>query len=259
MAAGATYVLRNKLGGRALSGIFFGLILGSVIPDSDLIVSSLSFLVTFDTATGKLIHRTLTHSLVFIMPVILVGAVGMAIRIRDYGGDKKKGGDEVRGDERGEYIFPFILGLGIALALHTFLDLFYLVGVKLFFPISLDEFFIGPFRKEILSTPVNNVINGIDFMSDTIIYMLVFYLCGIYGGMRKAKWFIPIIVVLNLVIFIPLTLIYHGRASYDDFLVILYIPGIFYIALSTLVIPFMFRRTFEAYANRNKENVDAAG
>src|ERR1051326_7013699 len=50
-----------------------GFVAGVVMPDLDLIPSSLSFLVTGTTATGKVIHRTLTHSYVVCAIVVVVG------------------------------------------------------------------------------------------------------------------------------------------------------------------------------------------
>jgi len=246
IAGAVTYVLRSKASRTVLAALSYGLIFGSVIPDTDLIVSSLSFLVTFDTAAGKLIHRTLTHSVFGIGPIILLGLIGLLFLVRK----QKKDEQSTFSFINRKYLYTFILALGIGMTLHTALDLFYLVGVKALFPLSAAEFLIGPFRKENLSTSLNNLINGIDFMADTIYFMLVFYLAYRYKTNLKKKKFLPYITVINLIIFIPLTLIFFSNATYDGFLIITYIPGVIFIFFSTLWVPLYFKDTFDRFGMR---------
>jgi len=246
IAGAATYVLRSKASKTVLAALSYGLIFGSVIPDTDLIVSSLSFLVTFDTAAAKFIHRTLTHSVFGIGPIILVGLIGLLLLARK---QKKNNKDKFSFKNR-KYLYTFLAALGVGMAIHTALDLFYLVGVKALFPLSTAEFLAGPLRKETLSTPLNNLINGIDFMVDTIYFMLVFYLGYRYKTNLKKKRFLPPISIFNLIIFIPLTLIFFSTATYDGFLIIIYIPGVIYIFISTLWVPLYFKITFDRFGTR---------
>ena len=83
IAAAATSLLGSKLPKTVLGAVSFGLVFGSVFPDTDLVVSSLSFAVTFSTEAGKIIHRTLTHSVFLIILIILIGLAG-ALLIRKY-------------------------------------------------------------------------------------------------------------------------------------------------------------------------------
>ena len=245
VAGALTYLLRSKVSKTSLGALSYGLIFGSVIPDTDLIVSSLSFLVTFDTAAGKLIHRTLTHSVFGIIPVILVGFIGFLVVRKQ----KNHNLDKFSFKNR-KYFYTFILALGAGMAIHSFLDLFYLVGVKAIFPLSTTEFLIGPLRKENLSIPLNNLINGIDFMVDTIYFMLVFFLAYRYRTNLKKKRYLPIFSVINLIIFIPLTLIFFTSATYDGFIIITYIPGVVFIVISTLWVPLYFKNTFDRFGIR---------
>ncbi|MDP6155534.1 MAG: metal-dependent hydrolase [Candidatus Thermoplasmatota archaeon] len=246
IAGAVTYVLRSKASKTVLAAISYGLIFGSVIPDTDLILSSLSFLVTFDTGAGKLIHRTFTHSIFGIVPIILVGLVGFLILVKKKENDDK----DIFSFKNRKYLYTFILALGVGMAIHTVLDLFYLVGVKTFFPISTSEFLLGPLRKENLSTPLNNLINGIDFITDTIYYMLIFYLATGYRTNMKKKRYLTYFTVINLIIFIPLTLIFFSSVTYDGFLIISYIPGVIFIFVSTLWVPLYFKDTFDRFGNR---------
>ncbi len=247
VAGAVTYILRSKTSKSVLAAISYGLIFGSVIPDTDLIVSCLSFLVTFNTSAGKLIHRTLTHSVFLTIPLILVGLIGLLLlaRKQEYEKVPKKFSFKNR-----KYLYTFILALGAGMAIHAALDLFYLVGLKALFPLSTAEFLIGPLRKENLSTPLNNLINGIDFMTDTLYFMLVFYLANRYRTSFKKKRYLPYLSAINLIIFIPLTLIFFASATYDGFIIITYIPGVIFIVISTLWVPLYFKNTFDRFGSR---------
>lgn len=246
LAGAVTYVLRSKASKTVLAAISYGLIFGAVIPDTDLIVSCLSFLVTFDTAAGKFIHRTITHSVFGIVPIILVGLIGFYLFAR-----KQKNDDVDKFSFiNPKYLYTFILALGTGMIIHTTLDLFYLVGVKSLFPLSITEFLLGPLRKENLSTPLNNIINGIDFMVDTIYFMLVFYLACRYKTNLKRKRYLPYLSAINLIIFIPLTMTFFASATYDGFIIITYIPGVIFIVISTLGVPLCFKDTFDRFGSR---------
>ncbi len=99
----------------------FGLVLGNIAPDLDLIPLALLYLA--DKGLALSMHRTFTHSLV---TAAVVGLAGLWI-----GRPRAEGG-------RGECVRWVIVGLAAGMAMHGLLDVFvWFSGVDLGWPLGL--------------------------------------------------------------------------------------------------------------------------
>lgn len=217
---------RGMIPGRVASWLGLGLVIGAVGPDADLVASSLaSALSGFDTSSGKFIHRTVTHGLPLVA-VLLVAAAALWKR-RPAAASLALG-----------------TGLGIGL-LHVLPDLFYLVPVKLWAPLSFHE--VGPYGpvvKERFTDAQNNVINGLDFLGDSLSYLAVWAWARRLGTASTFTRALPWLAAANAAIFVPLTIFVAPRTSYDAFLIWIYAPGLAFIIVSTVLIPWKARATF---------------
>ena len=209
----------------------WGLVWGSVAPDTDLIVADIASLATgFDTHVGKAIHRSVTHGFPIVAALVILGAVLWAAR-------RPRAG-------------PFFVGMGSAILLfHLTPDLFYLVPLKPFAPFDWRE--VGPyglpgyhFWKQDFDDFWNNVINGIDFLGESFYYMTGFALAVHYGVKTRFVRWLPWIAGVNFVIFGAIIVIFAGTMTYDGFLIPSYAAGFPFLFVSTLAVPWFLRDTW---------------
>ncbi len=153
-----------------------GLVTGSVVPDLDLLGSVLIYILTNDTDLTIAFHRSVTHSLVVIFLILLIGFL------------IKFSSEPAR-----IMYFPFIIGLTVGMGLHVALDMFYFDGVTLFWPFQAfgDRTRINPFTFEDLSPAYNSlaakIIGTLDGHFELIYYLLFVYLANKYHTNQKMK------------------------------------------------------------------------
>ncbi|MFX1512219.1 MAG: metal-dependent hydrolase [Promethearchaeota archaeon] len=211
-------------------GLFLGLICGSMVPDIDLFVVFLSALVRFLILQEDLyssidnsiwIHRSLTHSLIFI------GSGGIIILLLAH-------------LMRWRNIFFTTAGLFSAMTIHAILDLFYLTGVYLFYPLG-DRILILPFDVMKTSESLQKIIAGLDmFLFDGIFY---YYL---YLALRKqnpSHWInrLKFLSVLTFILAAVFFLLALTSITIDVYLAILYFFGGVPIMAFTISLPFIIR------------------
>lgn len=212
--------------------LIWGIMWGSVGPDADLLVASAASLATgFDTSSGKFIHRTVTHGLPLVGLLLVAGAL-LWLAKRPRAG-------------------PFVVGLGVGVGVfHIVPDLFYLVPLKFLAPFSFAEF--GPyalggrhFWLSDFNDVQNNVINGLDFAGDSLIYLATWALARRFGVETRFTRILPWFALANALVFLPLVVFVAPRVSYDTFLIYAYAPGVVFIAVSTLFVPWKARAVFQ--------------
>ncbi len=208
-----------------------GLVAGAVMVDADLLASSAAYLASCVDACsvepGKLVHRTLTHAFPFTIALALAG-VGLLARRRRWG--------------------VFLLAFAASdTVLHILPDAFYLVDVKFLTPFTLDGYHFGAFRKEALSDAVNNVINGVDFMAESLAWLWVWGASVAYGRENRFTRLLPWFATANFTLYGILTPAFATTATYDEFLVIIYYPGVLNIVISTILVPVLARGVIEAF------------
>ncbi len=153
-----------------------GLVTGSVIPDLDLLGSVLIYLLTFDTDLTIAFHRSVTHSLVVISLIIVIGIFA-----------------SLSSESARIMFFPFIIGLTVGMVIHVALDLFYFDGVTLFWPFQPfgDRTKIIPFTYEDLSPAHNSlaakIIGTVDGHFELIYYLVFVYLANKYHTNQKIE------------------------------------------------------------------------
>lgn len=213
----------------------WGLVWGAVIPDTDLLVASaVSAIRGFDTSYGEFIHRTVTHGWPLVLLLAAVGFSAWLLRRKTWG--------------------AVVAGIGVGIGVfHIFPDLFYLVAVKFWAPFSFAEYGpFGPLYQDRFTDSQNNVINGLDFLGESIYYLVVVALAVRTQTATRFTHSLRWWAIVNAVIFLPLLLFVATRVSYDDFLIWIYAPGLPFIAVSTAVLPFMARNTFLAVSGRRE-------
>ncbi|MHB8605063.1 MAG: metal-dependent hydrolase [Thermoplasmatota archaeon] len=229
----------------------WGMVGGAVLPDTDLILSSLAsgvpllFGGSINTEIGKSIHRTFTHSYVVCAVLLLIGVALMRRpAARNWG--------------------VFIASASVSdMLFHITPDLFYLVDVKCFWPIPIGGnilygVHIGPFRVENLSTPANNFLNGLDFASETITWLVTWLLARRFGTMTRWIRILPWAALVNVALYYTLTARFMYTLSYDSFLVVVYLPGVLNLAISTILVPIAARETWKRLAGAATDGRDAA-
>lgn len=129
-----------------------GAVLGSVVPDLDLIFLSMpialySLLVTgsVDWESASVVHRTITHSILTIMIILLLSRWLIARR-RDLALTFHS-----RGGQRFAMNIPFVLlGMSIGMFFHSLADLFYIGDIALFWPLLAN-------RYSVVNVPLSDV------------------------------------------------------------------------------------------------------
>ncbi len=209
-----------------------GLAAGSVMPDLDLLGSILVFLLTTDKGLTIAFHRSVTHSIVVIVLILIISFLAS------------------QWSESAHAIyFPFILGLIIGMLIHVALDMFYFDGVTLFWPLQPfgDRTRIIPFTYEDLSPAFNSlvakIIGTLDGHFELIYYLVFVYLANkyqtnqemklgydsmkinIHNWPKKLKW-LSYFLIIQMIFFLGLAFlsISWPILDRDTFIILLYIP-----------------------------------
>ncbi len=124
------------------SDILFGAVMGSVIPDLDLVLLAMPTAIYTLLSTGspdweaaEAVHRTITHSLISILIIFFLSLVLMA----------RKQARLLQFQARNGKVFSMniahvLLGISIGMLIHSTADLFYVSDVALFWPLLPDRY-----------------------------------------------------------------------------------------------------------------------
>ena len=216
----------------------FGAVIGAILPDIDIFILAFAYLVIGEKA--EVIHRSLTHSLLFL---IVVPGIVICLEFIPKIKNKKN------------YDF---LGLGVGLffgfALHILLDMMYLTGVYFLFPFSFRE--VGfPF------VPFDNIDQGIatniiklkliqttDFYTDIFFFYIPILILAYKMDIHK-KIRLPFLIYAGIdlaVTTVFVGLAFNSNITYVDHVVYLYYLGTFFL-LTSVIAPVLFRNVIREF------------
>lgn len=230
--------------------IRMGLVAGSVVPDLDLLGSVLIFLLTADKGLTTAFHRSVTHSLVVMAIILIIGYL-----------------TNLRFEIVHTILFPFVIGLIGGMLFHVTLDMFYLGGVTLFWPLQPlgERVTIVPFTYEELSPSHNSlmakIIATLDGSFEIIFYWVFAILASKYNTSHEFSlgWKAKKISILNwphklrrISIFFAIIMVFFLLLAFlsipwsvldrDNFIILLYVPLTPMYLLSGLL-PLLMRET----------------
>ena len=225
---------------------------GSVIPDLDLIGSIVVYILTQDRDFAIYMHRSVTHSLVIMLLIVFCGYFISLIWKKNF-----------------PNLFPFIIGVTLGMCLHAILDLFYLDGVSLLWPLlPMDErIIILDVTFENLSHALNDLLSKVIMTLDggfEAIYYLVFIhlarkfntddelvlrfrskIVIVTDWHKKLRLFayslIGVTITFLVIAFLSIS---WPFMDLDTFVIILYIP-LSIVYLLTSFLPLLMRNTVE--------------
>lgn len=222
-----------------------GMILGSILPDADLIVSSVVYLITGKVDAGKKIHRTWSHSWLvhasfFIIGIIFFYLYNIQFNIAYY------------------HIGFFLIALACMMMLHSLLDYLYIgymtasdaeqniaPGVALWLPMTSKKYALWP---QVFSQQSYNIITAIDFLPDPLFFAGLTYLHLVRYG-----------IIIQSIIFVAISFIFfcvfvgffiyalkERECASDSFVVAIHYPGVFFLGI-LLIIPILFCDTIRSF------------
>ena len=229
-----------------------GMAWGSVFPDIDLIGSVIALLLTQDEEFTINIHRSFTHSFIIMGLILAIGFILPRLTTKNY-----------------PNLLPFIIGLVTGMFLHAILDLFYLGGVALFWPLQPLEERVTLFEYTYndLSPAYNDflakIIATLDGGFESIYYLIFVFLATRYhtdnefyfsfkgksfhmnNWLSKLRLFafglIGVTIFFLILAFISISWPFIDRSM---FIILLYIPLI-PVYLLTGFLPLIMRKTVE--------------
>lgn len=215
-----------------------GAVFGAILPDIDLVIAAVAYLAIGEKAS--VIHRSLTHSLLFL---ILVPGIIISLNFIPKIKNKKK------------YDF---LGLGIGLffgiAVHIVLDMMYLYGVIFLWPFSSQEIgfpFVAfaNFDQGIASNVLKlKLLQTTDFYTDIFFFFIPVLILAYKMDVHK-KIRLPVLVFV-IVDFIVTTvfvgLAFNTNISYVDHVVYLYFLGTFFL-FASVIAPILLRNVIREF------------
>ena len=215
-----------------------GAVVGAILPDADIIIMAFVYLAIGDSAS--VIHRSLTHSLLF-----LILLPGIIISMNFIPFVKKKY----------EYDFlGFGLGLLAGMATHILLDMMYLTGVYFLWPFYNDliGFPIVPFESFDTSIAIDSLklklIQTTDFYTDIAFFFVPMIFLSYKMDLHK-KIRLPALIFVAIdfiVTTIFLGLSFRSAISYENHVIQLYYTGTFFLLFS-LIAPFLFRNVIREF------------
>ena len=229
-----------------------GIAWGSVFPDLDLIGSVILFILTQDMELTVFFHRSVTHSFIVMGGLLFVGLL-----LSTLWSDKLP--DAV----------PFILGFVSGMAIHAVMDLFYLDGVAIFWPLQAmtDRIIILDYTFAELTPVYNNllakVISTLDGGFEAIYYFIFIFLANRFNTDQQIHFelfskeflvenWIPKLKSISFLL-LGVTVIFLSLAflsisilpiSLEIFIMLLYIP-LAPVYLLTGTLPLIMRKTVE--------------
>lgn len=222
----------HLLSGLILASLFkrkeskLGAAFGAIVPDIDLFVAAIGYLFIGDAAV--VLHRTFTHSIFTI--ILLFSIFGLL----HYFLNIKKG--------HGYDYLGLGIGLVIGMVVHVFLDLFYLVGVQVFWPIFQKEIAFNLVPEAALTTLQLKLLQTTDFYTDIFLFyipvLILAFKWNKHPRIRLPFLIYAIIDYLTITFFVVFS--FNANISYIDHLVYLYYPGTFFLVFSVFS-PLIFR------------------
>ncbi len=208
----------HVLMGIALSNVFFknnrnakmALVITSALPDIDLLGSAIIYLMTKDNDLTIGFHRTITHSWLVYLLLLLAGLVTSLIY-------------KTRSLEKSKTIRDVTFGGILGLFFHTIFDLIYLSDVAIFWPIITTRFKLLPFTYEVLDPMIQKFLNSFDLLVDLGLYLtlmtLAIHLQTDITWIKRLKIVSIIYATWNLIFlaiaFLPLTPEDHVIYQYE--------------------------------------------
>lgn len=215
-----------------------GAVLGAILPDIDIFITALAYLFVGEKAA--VIHRSLTHSLLFllIVPGIIIG-LEFIPKIKN-----KK-----------EYDFLGLgLGLFLGFASHILLDMMYLTGVYFLWPFSAKEigFPFVPFNmidQGIASNIVKlKLIQTTDFYTDIFLFYIPILILAYKMEVHK-KIRLPFLIYAGIdlaVTTVFVGLAFNPNITYIGHVEYLYYLGTFFL-LASVIAPILFRNVIREF------------
>ena len=213
-----------------------GIISGSILLDADLYISAIAFVLTRQEDLTTYMHRSFTHSLVIFGIIFILGVILFVIR-----------------NPTTKLLGMALFGIVFGGTTHSILDLFYVDGVAIFWPLVLQK--ISPFGLSYtnLSPMIQKLYGVADLAFESLWWAFLAILVNWKGvdrtlqiGFLKVQHS-PLILFIAACIEGSLMVIFFFLAFFipdrDLFFVLLYIPG-FVILFISMVLPFLLRRTY---------------
>lgn len=215
-----------------------GAVIGAILPDVDIIIMAFAYLVIGESAA--VIHRSLTHSLLFLFLI-----PGIIISMNYIPFIKKK------------YDYDFLgfgLGLFFGMATHILLDMLYITGVILLWPFynELIGFPIVPFESFDTSIAIDSLklklIQTTDFYTDIAFFFIpMIYLAYKMDLHKKIRLPALIFVIIDFIVTtIFLGLAFRTSVAYEDHVISMYYTGTFFLLFS-IISPFLFRNVIREF------------
>jgi membrane-bound metal-dependent hydrolase YbcI (DUF457 family) len=215
-----------------------GAVFGAILPDIDLVIAAVAYLAIGEKAS--VIHRSLTHSLLFL---ILVPGIIISLNFIPKIKNKKN------------YDF---LGLGIGLffglAIHILIDMMYLYGVIFLWPFSSQEIgfpFVAfaNFDQGITSNVLKlKLLQTTDFYTDIFFFfipvLILAYKMDVHKKIRLPVLVFVIIDFIVTTVFVGLA--FNTNITYVDHVVYLYFLGTFFL-LASVIAPILFRNVIRDF------------
>ncbi len=206
-------------------GVVFGYVLGNILPDADLLPLAITFL--FDSRLAMRMHRTATHSLVVIVPLMLLGLLFL------------------RGRGKG-----MALGLGLGAITHSMLDIFvWFSSVDLLWPLGTWSVpsVVNLWSGVEVGRVAGNFLGALDYLAFALYYA---FLAKMARARETDADFLPqlrVFTVLNLAFFAVYTVLSFvlSKGLFEIAHYAMFVLVFFPIAVYTTV---KMRSTIEAMA-----------
>ncbi|QDZ21594.1 hypothetical protein HOP50_06g41210 [Chloropicon primus] len=206
-AYGASRLVRGKVDGALgrfcpsveaadrRKAIAVGFILGTILPDADLLLCILIGAVTTITEKDlEVFHRTFSHSLL-VIPLLALALISWLQSVEAKGTKGARGALQkwavrlglVRGGEEPRTSVPqvlvlFVTSVALGCALHCVMDLFYVMKLQILWPLSYQFDVPLIYPLEFLSEKGKKLLIILDFGSDMAFwYLPLLVICGKTG------------------------------------------------------------------------------
>ncbi len=245
------HLFLGYVGARRLASVSIavGFWWGMVLPDIDLIASVVAYILTRDPTLTLQMHRSLTHSAVLFIPLLMLGAIWMASIGRHSRPDPQRhphpNPQRHPQRNRGRSIGAFIFALGLGMAVHAVFDLFYFSSVRFFYPFSNVQFALVPIASTDFAPVVQKVWAAADLLIDPIGYLVVVGAATRFGTDRRRARYLRRFALVAIAYFATLCVIGATSIALEPFIVLTYALGMAVIPISVMA-PLLFRRTLRA-------------
>lgn len=222
-----------------------GIAFGAMAPDFDFFLAAILYLMTQNEEVTINAHRTVTHSLIFMILLLGIGiTLGWTPMLKQR-------------SFRGILLGSFVVGTSLGVAFHSIFDLLYIDGVALFWPFQ-GKIYVTPVVYSDLSDFGQKIFGVIDFGFEGAWWGFMAYLAKqketadsillpltgrkINNFRRKLQFLaggeLALMLGFFFLAFLPLNLV--------TFIILLYIPGLPILAFSCFL-PFLMQDTIESH------------